>query len=439
MLVHGKGLFFYVEENLKMVLALVLFIIMYVLLLLFPRYRPWIALGTALVFVILQIMPLQEILGSINFNVLMMIAGTMGIVSLFIESGMPSLMADIIVDKMPNVKWTIVALALFAGIVSAFVDNVATVLMIAPVAIAIARKFEISPIAMVIAISVSSNLQGAATLVGDTTAILLGGYADMTFMDFFVFHGKAGIFWAVELGALLTAGVLLILFRKETQPTVGKDRTEVKDYVPTILLAGTVVLLIIASFIPNTPEYINGYICMTLLISGLIWNVIKKRSLLGITKPVSEIDYETLLLLTGLFIVIGGITQAGVIDEIAKLFLKIGSGNLFVIYMLIVWVSVALSAFVDNIPYVATMLPVVQGIAAGMGVEPYVLYFGLLIGATLGGNLTPVGASANITAIGMLQREGYIVKTRDFMRIGIPFSLVAVLSGSIFVWLVWGI
>ena len=439
MLVHGKGLFFYVEENLKMVLALVLFIIMYVLLLLFPRYRPWIALGTALVFVILQIMPLQEILGSINFNVLMMIAGTMGIVSLFIESGMPSLMADIIVDKMPNVKWTIVALALFAGIVSAFVDNVATVLMIAPVAIAIARKFEISPIAMVIAISVSSNLQGAATLVGDTTAILLGGYADMTFMDFFVFHGKAGIFWAVELGALLTAGVLLILFRKETQPTVGKDRTEVKDYVPTILLAGTVVLLIIASFIPNTPEYINGYICMTLLIIGLIWNVIKKRSLLGITKPVSEIDYETLLLLTGLFIVIGGITQAGVIDEIAKLFLKIGSGNLFVIYMLIVWVSVTLSAFVDNIPYVATMLPVVQGIAAGMGVEPYVLYFGLLIGATLGGNLTPVGASANITAIGMLQREGYIVKTRDFMRIGIPFSLVAVLSGSIFVWLVWGI
>ena len=199
------------------------------------------------------------------------------------------------------------------------------------------------------------------------------------------------------------------------------------------------VLLIIASFIPNTPEYINGYICMTLLIIGLIWNVIKKRSLLGITKPVSEIDYETLLLLTGLFIVIGGITQAGVIDEIAKLFLKIGSGNLFVIYMLIVWVSVALSAFVDNIPYVATMLPVVQGIAAGMGVEPYVLYFGLLIGATLGGNLTPVGASANITAIGMLQREGYIVKTRDFMRIGIPFSLVAVLSGSIFVWLVWGI
>lgn len=422
-----------------MVVALVLFIVMYVLLLLLPRYRPWIALGFAVIFVVLGIMPLGEILGSINFNVLMMIAGTMGIVSLFIESGMPALMADIIVDKMPNVKWTIVALALFAGIVSAFVDNVATVLMIAPVAIAIARKFEISPIPMVIAISVSSNLQGAATLVGDTTAILLGGYAGMTFMDFFVFHGKMGIFWAVELGALLTAGVLLVLFRKETQPTVGKDRTKVTSYVPSVLLAGTVVLLIIASFIPNTPEYINGYICMSLLVIGLIWNVIKKKSYHGVTKPVSEIDYETLLLLTGLFVVIGGITQAGVIDAIAALFLKVGSGNLFVIYTLIVWVSVALSAFVDNIPYVATMLPVVQGIAAGMGVEPYVLYFGLLIGATLGGNLTPVGASANITAIGMLQREGYLVKTKDFMRIGIPFSLVAVMSGYLLIWFVWGI
>lgn len=422
-----------------MITALALFILMYILLLMLPKYRPWIALGFAAIFLVLGIMPVEGLLGSINFNVLMMIAGTMGIVSMFIDSGMPALMADVIVDKMPNVKWTIVALALFAGIVSAFVDNVATVLMIAPVAIAIAKKFDISPVAMVIAISVSSNLQGAATLVGDTTAILLGGYANMTFMDFFFFKGKIGIFWAVELGALLTALVLLYLFRKETQPTIGKDRTVVKDYVPSILLAGTVLLLIIASFIPNTPENINGYICMTLLIIGLIYNLIKKHSIVGLTKPIKEIDYETLLLLTGLFIVIGGVTHAGVIDAISKLFLKIGSGNLFLIYTLMVWFSVFVSAFIDNIPYVATMLPVVQGIAMSMGVEPYVLYFGLLIGATLGGNLTPIGASANITAIGMLQKEGYLVKTKDFTRIGVPFSLVAVLSGYILIWIVWGI
>ena len=422
-----------------MVLALILFVAMYVLLLIFSEKRWIIALAAAGVFLALGILPAGNALSAINWNVLMMLTGTMVIVELFVQSKMPLRMAEELLNITPNVQWAIVALSLFSGLISAFVDNVATVLMVAPVGLAVAKKIKTNPIPVIISIAVSSNLQGAATLVGDTTAILLGGYADMTFMDFFVFHGKAGVFWAVELGALLTAVVLLILFRKETQPTIGKDRAVVTSYVPSVLLAGTVILLIVASFIPNTPAYINGYICISLLIIGLIWNVIKKRSYLGITKPISEIDYETLLLLTGLFIVIGGITHAGVIDEIAKLFLKVGSGNLFVIYLLIVWVSVALSAFVDNIPYVATMLPVVQGIAAGMGVEPYVLYFGLLIGATLGGNLTPVGASANITAIGMLQREGYIVKTKDFMRIGIPFSLVAVLSGSIFIWLVWGI
>jgi len=420
-----------------MVLALILFLATYVLLLVFPDYRPWIALGSALIFVILGILPVSDILTAINWNVLMMIAGTMGIVSLFIDSGMPALMADVILDKMPNVKWTVVALSLFAGAVSAFVDNVATVLMIAPVAIAIAKKFKISPVAMVIAIAVSSNLQGAATLVGDTTSILLGGYANMDFLDFFFFKGKLSMFWVVEIGALLSALVLLWLFRNDTQPTLSKERTVVTDYVPSWLLLGTIVLLIIASFIPNTPANINGYICMALLIIGLIYTFIKYHSLEKVWKPIKEIDYETILLLTGLFIVIAGITKAGVIDAIARVMLKISGDNLFAVYTLVVWASVLFSAFIDNIPYVATMLPVMQGIAATMGIEPYILYFGLLVGATLGGNLTPIGASANITAIGLLRKEGYAVSTKDFLRIGVPFTLVAVISGYLLVWLIW--
>ena len=180
----------------------------------------------------------------------------------YYDRTMPALMADVVLDKMPNVKWTIVALSLFAGIISAFVDNVATVLMVAPVAIAIARKFDISPVPMVIAISVSSNLQGAATLVGDTTSILLGGYAHMDFLDFFVFRGKPGMFWVVELGAFLTMFVLLWLFRKETQPTVASEHTVVHDFLPSILLGGAIVLLICASFIKHKPPVTNGLICM---------------------------------------------------------------------------------------------------------------------------------------------------------------------------------
>ena len=156
-----------------------------------------------------------------------------------------------------------------------------------------------------------------------------------------------------------------------------------------------------------------------------------------IAKALKEMDYQTLLLLVGLFIVIEGITEAGVIDAIAGLFVRISGDDLFLAYTLIVWVSVLFSAFVDNIPYVATMLPVVTGIAGGMGTDPKVLYFGLLIGATLGGNLTPVGASANITAIGILRREGYDVKTREFTRIGVPYTLTAVVVGYVLMWLIW--
>lgn len=133
-----------------------------------------------------------------------MIAGTMGVVALFIESKMPSLLADLIIERTPNVKWAIVFLALFAGIISAFVDNVATVLMVAPVALTIAKKLKISPVPSIIAIAISSNLQGAATLVGDTTSILLGQAVDMNFLDFFFLDGRIGIFWVVEAGAAVS-------------------------------------------------------------------------------------------------------------------------------------------------------------------------------------------------------------------------------------------
>ncbi len=420
-----------------MYIALGLFALTYVLLLALPKYRCWVALASAVIFVVIGILPAGNVLGAIDFNVLMMIAGTMGLVSLFIESGMPALMADLLLDRTKNVRATIIALSLFAGIVSAFVDNVATVLMIAPVALSIAKKFDISPVAMIIAISVSSNLQGAATLVGDTTSILLGGYANMDFMDFFWFMGRPGMFWVVEIGAGLTVFVLLWLFRHDKQPTEAKEHTVVTDFLPSVLLGGTVLLLILVSFFPNRPKDTNGFICMGMFLIGLIANIIKKRNANALLKPLKEIDYETLLLLAGLFVVIGGITEAGVIREIAKLFQSLGGGNLFLIYTIIVWASVAFSAFIDNIPYVATMLPVVQQIALGMGVEPYLLYFGLLTGATLGGNLTPIGASANITSIGLLKKEGYEVKGKDFMRIGVPFSLTAVISGYVLVWVLW--
>ena len=423
-----------------MIWAIILFAVTYVGMLTFSKYRPYIALGSALIFIVTGMLPFGEIFGAIDFNVLLMITGTMGLVQLFIDSKMPARLADMIMLKVPHVQMAAVALALFAGVISAFVDNVATVLMIAPVALEICKKLNTNPIPFIIGIAVSSNLQGAATLVGDTTAIMLGSYADMSFLDFFWYQGKPGIFFAVELGALVSVIILAWIFRRE-KGKIGKTQslTPVTDYVPTVLLCGTVVLLILASFIPNKPAITNGLICMTLLVVGLIYNFIKNKNKDSILEPLKAIDFETIGLLLGLFLLIGGITNMGVIDAAAGLLAKLGGGNVFVLYTVIVWASVLISAFIDNIPYVATMLPVITGLAAALGIDPTVLYFGLLSGATLGGNCTPIGASANITGIGILRKEGYEVKNKDFFRIGIPFTLAAIIPAYIYLWIFYGI
>ena len=430
--VNQKGMTFVIT-------ALGIFIATYILMMIFQKYRPHIAIACAFIFIVTGMIPLGKVLGFVDFNVLLMIAGTMGTVALMIESKMPALLADLVIEKSPNVKWVIATLSLFAGIVSAFIDNVATVLMIAPIALAISKKLNINPVGMIISISVSSNLQGAATLVGDTTSILLGGYANMSFLDFFVYKGKPSIFFAVEIGAVISAVILLFLFRKEKDKITAGARTVVTDYVPTVLMCATVLLLILASFIPNTPALTNGIICVSIMIIGVIYSVIRKKDFSAVKDVLKEIDTDTILLLFGLFIVIGGITEMGVVDAIAGMFTKLGKGSVFVIYTLIVWMSVILSAFIDNIPYVTTMLPVTQGIAAAMGIDPTVLYFGLLSGATLGGNFTPIGASANITGIGILRKAGYEVKNSDFMKIGIPFTLAAIIPAYIYIWLLYGV
>ena len=428
-----------------MLIPIIAFAVTYVLMIALPKVRHWVAAASAVLFLVWGFITfgaselLPELAGAINWNVLMMLFGTMGTVYFFIESKMPDRMAERLLRIAPNTMWAVVLISLFSGFISAFMDNVATVLMIAPIGLAVAKQLKTSPVQMLICISVSSNLQGAATLVGDTTSIMLGGYADMNFFEFFFLNGKFSIFWAVELGAVATIPVIVHLFRKQRAKVVITANTEVEDYVPSVLLLLNIVLLIVASFLPGLPANINGYICIAIFAVSAAYSLLRRKSADRVGTALREIDFRTLLLLTSLFVIINGVERAGVLDALAKLIKSLGGGNLFAVYTIIVFASVLLSAFIDNIPYVATMLPVIKSIAVAMGLTgvPYVLYFGLLTGATLGGNITPVGASANIAAIGILRKEGYEVKNRDFLRVGLPFTLVAVLVGYAYIWLVW--
>ena len=454
------------------IVALILFASTYLLMMAFQKIRPHIVVTSAIIFVALGTIAsadpslfgegffttatgtysygILDMLNAIDWNVIMMIAGTMGTVYLFIESKMPQLMSDVLISKMPNMQWAIVTLSLFAGVVSAFVDNVATVLMIAPVALAFCKKVNTSPVSAIICIAVSSNLQGAATLVGDTTSILLGKAANLDFSSFFVDNGKPGMFWVVEAGALVSAFIILFMFRKEKGKISFESKTVVDDKFPTILLVGTVVALIAVSFIPyaenakpgqlTKPAITNGLICLAFFVVGLARELFIKKNKEIVKNAFKEIDYYTISLLTGLFVVIGGIERAGVVQVIGDAIAGLGAGNPFLVFTIIVWASVLLSAFIDNIPYTATMLAVVPSIGAGIGLEGEelkLLYYGLLCGATLGGNLTPIGASANITGIGILRKEGYEVKATTFMKYGVPFTLAAVTTGYLMIWFIW--
>ena len=417
-----------------MILALILFIITYLLMMIFSTKREIIVIISSILFTLLGIINFKEAITAINYDALLIIIGTMGIVGFFIESKMPCLMADYLLTKVTDTKWAIVVLAMLAGIVSAFVDNVATVLMVAPIGLAICKKLNISPVNALIAISVSSNLQGAATLIGDTTSIILGSYANMNFVKFFFVEGKPSIFFAVELGAIVTIPVMLFLFRKYKTKIPKGEITKISDYFPTILIILNIVLLIINSFLPTNSIITNGVVCIALYIIGIIYYIIRKRNFKIIKNSLKAIDLKTIIML----VVIAGITKAGLIQQLSNIFIKIGKNNIFIIYTVITFGSVFLSSFIDNIPYVATMLPVVSQIATTANAPIYLLYFGLLSGATLGGNLTPIGASANITTIAILKKEGYNVKLKDYFKIGIPFTLAAVITGYLYIWFVWG-
>ena len=296
-----------------MTLALLVFAATYLLMLRLQQYRPWVALCSAVLFIVLGEagvygFSLRAALQAVDYNVLLMMAGTMGTVALFIESKMPARLAEMLIVRVPDVKWAVCMLALFAGVISAFVDNVATVLMVAPVGLAIARKLKISPVPVLIAIAVSSNLQGAATLVGDTTSILLGGFAGMNFFNFFWMEGRPGIFFGVELGALASLGVLLFTFRHEIQPISATVETEVTDTVPSALMLLTVGLLIAASFLPQPAGGLplalyglrSGLICAGVCLFGILRACLRRRSFAPFRLAARELDCDTLLLLLSL-------------------------------------------------------------------------------------------------------------------------------------------
>lgn len=417
------------------IVALLVFIISYLLFVVLPQKRTLVALGASALLILTRTISFKEAFLAVNWNVMGIFVGTLILADVFMQSRVPAYIAEIVVDKAKSTAWAILFICILSGFISAFVENVATVLIVAPIALALAKKLKINPTKMMIAIAVSSNLQGTATLIGDPPSMLLGGFAKMNFGDFFFYHGKPSIFFAVELGAFVSFFVLYFIFRKNKTKAQLIPVEKVKSWVPTILLVSLIILLALSSFFDTGFTGLAGQICMVFGVIALIWEkFIHKSSIRG---GLRKLDWETTFFLIGIFIIVGGISLSGWIQVLANYLAGLVGNNIFLGYTAIVFISVILSAFIDNVPFLAAMLPVAMIMADKLQVSPSLFLFGLLIGASLGGNITPIGASANIVACGLLKKEGYTVKFTEFMKIGIPFTIAAVTAAYLFIWFIW--
>lgn len=417
------------------IVAGIVFLLSYVLFVIFPAKRTLVAVTAGLLLVAARVVSFSEAFFAINWNVMGIFVGTLIVADVFMESRVPAYLAEIIVNRAKNTAWSILLICIMTGFISAFVENVATVLIVAPIALALAKKLRINPVKMMIAIAVSSNLQGAATLIGDPPSMLLGGFAKMNFGDFFIYGGRPSIFFAVEIGAVVSFLVLYFIFRDHREKVRLVPVEKVKSWVPTVLLVVLIVLLALSSFFDAGFSYMAGILCMIFGVIAIFWErFINKRSIL---KGLKSLDWDTTFFLMGVFVLVGSITLTGWIELVSQFLSNVVGDRLFLGYTILVFVSVFLSAFIDNVPFLAAMLPVAISMSTKLNIPPALFLFGLLIGASLGGNITPIGASANIVACGLLKKEGYRVSFKDFAKIGLPFTIAAVSAAYLFVWFVW--
>ena len=370
-------------------------------------------------------------------NVLMIYVGSMIIAALFIYSRMPAYIADIMVEKAPNTGIAIVLILAMTGIISIFVENVATVLVMAPIALALCKKLKIDPTYFMIGLAVMSNLEGTATLVGDPPSMIFASYAGYTFNDFFVHAAKPSIFFFIQTG-MITGCLYFYLFFAKQKEKPDLDKSEVISPLPFFLLLAMIFGLAAISFLHFDCEFLSGLYVLALGIAGVLWfRFVQRRSLRETWLLIKGLDWETIAFLIGIFIVVGAISETGLLSDFAHILARITGGNVFVGFMLILVVSVVISGFVDNVPYIIVMLPVAQTLASRMDLAAELYMFALLIGSCLGGNLTPFGASANVVAMGILKREGYPVDFAGWLKTGAPFTILTTAAAAAALWFVW--
>jgi Na+/H+ antiporter NhaD/arsenite permease-like protein len=414
-------------------------VLMYVLVIAFPGRKSWAALGAALLLTIIGVVsPLHVVTELIDWNILLIFVGSLIIAELFIYSRVPAVIADAIMVHSPNAGIAIVAVLITTGIISAFVENVATVLVMAPIALAFCGKLNLNPRMFMAGLAVMANLQGTATLVGDPPSMIFANFARYGFNDFFVYQGKPSIFFVVQIGMIAGAFFFYCYFARVSGGKTDIEREKTKTPVPLVLLLLMILGLAAASFIFGGLTIASGLWVMALGVFGFFWYwFIRREGRAKAWAMIKKLDWDTVIFLAGIFVAVGAVSQAGLLEDLATLLSGMIGNNVLLGFFLLIIVSVVISGFVDNVPYIIVMLPVAATLAARLSTKAELYMFALLVGSCLGGNLTPFGASANVVSIGILRQQGEQINFAQWLKIGLPFTLLTTGASAAFLWLVW--
>lgn len=408
----------------------ILFLTVYAVIISEKIHRTVIALVGAVILILLGILAQHEAIGYIDFNTIGLLFGMMIIVGITRKSGVFEYVAIKAAHSTGGDPIRIlIALSIVTAIASAFLDNVTTVLLIVPVTISICYVLEINPVPIFIAEIIASNIGGTATLIGDPPNIMIGSAAGLGFMDFII-----NLTPVIIVIFIVTLFLLKLIYKQQLQTTEANKQQlmqmnandAIKD--PVLLKRSlTVIGVVILGFVLH--QYL-GLESATIAIAGaailmLITGENPEEALL-------TVEWATLFFFVGLFIMVGGLEKVGIIESMAREAVNMTQGNQTLAAILILWFSAIASAFIDNIPFVATFIPLIKemGQIGHMNIAP--LWWALSLGACLGGNGTIIGASANVIVSGISAREGHPITFLGYMKVAFPLMLVSIVISTIY-------
>jgi Na+/H+ antiporter NhaD/arsenite permease-like protein len=322
-------------------------------------------------------------------------------------------------------QYAILFLCALAAFLSSFMANPVVVIMLAPLAIELAERLNASLFPYLVGLAISSNVVTTVSMVADPPALILAMSQGMTFLDFYWFQGKIGLGTLSVVGVVVALLTLLVQFRRFTNTVdMRQERVQV-TYGPLVIF---VVSILVLAFVPMRHPGIVGFLV------GVASLFIGRKVLAPMMK---EFDWETIFFLIGIFVVIGAVEGVGLLKDFADWLIGTGLKSPTLYLLILTWLSVALSSFIDNVPYTILMIPVCTFLAQSLGMSPWPFFFGMLVGTGIGGNITPVGATANVLACGMLEKHGYRIALGQYMKLSVPFSVAAVLAVHILLQLIW--